>query len=404
MSLLREEGFRRLWLAGSLIGTIRWLEFLAIGVFVFNLTGSPAQIALMTMLRMLPLPLFGAIVGAVAERLSGRRLLLGIVALGIVITAGQAALAWTGQLALWHVGLGAFLSGTIWAVEMPVRRTMMGELAGFERTAAAMGLDAASNNGTRMLGPGLGGLLLELVGIQGAFLLGTVVYVGSGFLLLRLPPDPAPDRRGDLRLLARIIDGFRVIRNDRSIVGTLAVTIVYNVFIWPASSLVPAIGESELHLTAFPIGLLMSGDGVGALIGAVLIATFVRPQHFRGVYLFGVAGYAIGTAVFAVSPNFPVALAVQIAVGMAGACFATMQPTIVFQASPVEARSRIMGVLSVCIGTAVIGFVHLGLLSSWLGAQGAILVTTAEGLVALCLVAVLWPEVRPGAPLRPQRR
>ena len=396
---MAEDGFRRVWLAGTVIGTIRWLEFLAIGVYVFELTGSAAQIAFITMLRMAPLSLLGAFAGALAERLSGRRLLLAMILLGIGASAVQAALAWLDSLALWHVAVGAFLSGVIWAVEMPVRRTMLGELAGAHRVAAAMGLDAASNNGTRMLGPGLGGLLLELVGIHGAFVLGTLLYVAGGLLLLRMPIQP-PDRHGDFRIFARILDSVRLIRSDRSIVGTLAVTIVFNVFVWPASSLVPAIGDTELHLSPFPIGLLMSADGLGALIGAMLVATRARPPQFRGVYIGGVAGFAVFSAVFAVSPGFGTAGLAQIIVGMAGACFATMQPTIIFQSSPVEARSRIMGVLSVCIGTAVIGFLHLGLLSTWLGAQGAILVTSAEGIAALCLVMLVWPEIRPGLPLR----
>ena len=400
LSLIAEDGFRRVWLTGTIVGTIRWLEFLAIGVYVFELTGSAAQVAFMTMLRMAPLPLLGAIVGALGERLSGRRVLLAMVALGLAISAAQALLAWSGQLALWHVGVGAFLSGVIWAAEMPIRRTMLGELAGPDRTAAAMGLDAASNNGTRMLGPGIGGLLLEMVGIHGAFALNALLYVAAGALLLRLVTREPADRLGEFRLLSRILDGVRLIRSDRSIVGTLAVTVVFNVFAWPASSLVPAIGETQLHLSPFPIGLLMSADGLGALIGAMLVATRVRPSHFRGVYVAGVGCFCIASAIFAVSPGVAVAGAAQIAVGIAGACFATMQPTIIFLSSPVEARSRIMGVLSVCIGTAVIGFLNLGMLSAWLGAQGAILVTSAEGLVALCLVAFFWPEIRSGVPLR----
>ena len=404
LSLVAEDGFRRVWLTGAMIGTIRWLEFLAIGVYVLALTGSAAQVAFMMMLRMAPLALLSAVAGALADRLGGRRLLLTVVALGIAASGVQAGLAWFDRLALWHVAIGSFLSGIIWAVEMPVRRTMLGEMAGPNRTAAAMGLDTATNNGTRMLGPGVGGLLLELVGIHGAFALGVLLYAAAGLLLFRLSTQGSLAPLGRFRLFGRILDSVRIIRNDRSIVGTLAVTVVFNVFAWPAASLVPAIGETELHLTAFPIGLLMSADGFGALVGAMLVATFVRPSQFRGAYLSGVAGFCIASAIFALSPGFGVAALAQIAVGIAAACFATMQPTIIFQSAPVEARSRIMGVLSVCIGMAVIGFLHLGLLAAWLGAQGAILVTSAEGIVALCLVMLIWPEVRPRAPLRAPTR
>ena len=204
-SLIADPAFRRVWLAGALIGTVRWLEFLAIGVYVFATTGSAAQVAFMTMLRMAPMALLGAIVGAMAERISKRQLLLGMVALGMVTSGVQALLAWYGVLALWHVAIGATLSGVLWAVEMPVRRTMLGEIGGLERTAAAMALDTASNNGTRMLGPAFGGLLLELVGIHGAFALGVALYAAA------IPAAVRPAARDE----RRAADRLSFIRPDR---------------------------------------------------------------------------------------------------------------------------------------------------------------------------------------------
>lgn len=397
MSLLREDAFRRVWLAGSLIGTIRWIEFLVTGVYVLDITGSPVQVALLTMLRMVPMPLLGAFAGALAERVGRRRLLLGVIAMGLVVSLLQAWLAWTGALALWHVAVGVVVNGAIWAIDMPVRRTMLGELAGPGRTAGAMGLDAATNNATRMLGPGVGGLLLETGGIHGAFLLGAALYVVALVLvrgLRREAPFPAGQA---LQVLARIREGLGAIRQDRALVGTLAVTVVFNVFAWPATAMVPVIGEQQLHLTAFPIGLLMSADGLGALIGAVLVAQGARPERFRGLYLMGVTLFACAFVVFALSPWPLLSGAMQVAAGFGSACFATMQATIVFLSVPAAVRARVMGVLSVCIGTAVVGFVHLGLLAHWLGGPAAVLVTGVEALVALALVLWIWPEVRPRA-------
>ncbi len=398
LSLLGEDAFRRVWLTGSLVGTARWIEFLVTSVYVFELTGSPVQVALLTMLRMLPMPLLGAFAGAIAERVSRRGLLMGVLAGGILASSLQGWLAWSGRLELWHVAAGALVNGTIWAIDMPVRRTMLGELAGAGRTAAAMGLDAATNNATRMLGPGLGGLLLETGGIHGAFLLGAGLYVAGFVLLSGLRIQEGLDTGGPPRILHRILEGLRFIRRDRALVGTLAVTIVFNVFAWPATAMVPVIGEERLHLTAFPIGLLMSADGLGALLGAILVAQGARPERFRGLYLLGVALFAGASIVFAASTWPVLSGAAQVAAGFGGACFATMQATIVFLSAPPAVRARVMGVLSVCIGTAVFGFLHLALLAHWLGGVAAVLVSGTEALVALALVALIWPEVRPKAP------
>lgn len=399
---MAEPAFRRVWMIGALIGTIRWIEFLATSVYVFEQTHSPAQVALLTMLRMAPMAFLGAVAGALAERFSRRGLLLLVLGSGVLASAAQAALAWSGQLELWHVFVGAVMNGIFWSVDMPIRRTMLGELAGTHRTAAAMGLDSATNNATRMLGPSVGGLLLETLGIQGAFLLGAALYVAGWLLLLRLRLAEQVDRSGGFSILERILDGVRMIRDDRAIVGTLAVTVVFNVFTWPVTSMVAVIGEQHLHLSAFPIGLLMSADGLGALVGALLVATRARPGQFRGLYLLGVVSFAIMSICFALSPWPAVSGAAQVLCGLGGACFATMQATIVFLSAPAVARPRIMGVLSVCIGTAVIGFLHLGLLASWLGGQGAVVVSSVEGLIALALVALIWPEIRPRALFKPR--
>ncbi|BBK44386.1 MFS transporter [Allostella vacuolata] len=402
LSLLGEAAFRRVWLVGSLVGTVRWIEFLVVGVYVLDLTGSPVQVALLTMLRMLPMPLLSAFAGAIAERFSRRRLLLAILATGMLVSLLQAWLAWAGSLELWHVAAGVLVNGAIWAIDMPVRRTMLGELAGPGRTAGAMGLDAATNNATRMLGPGAGGLLLEMAGIHGAFLLGAGLYGVGLVLLYRLPREEALPEAGGARIFARIAEGVRAVADDRALTGTLAITVVFNVFAWPATAMVPVIGEQQLHLTAFPIGLLMSADGMGALIGAVLVAQGARPPMFRGLYLAGVALFACASLVFALSPWPVLSGAAQVAAGAGSACFATMQATIVFLSAPPAVRSRVMGVLSVCIGTAVLGFVHLSLLAHWLGGPAAVLVTSAAALAALAAVALVWPEVRPRAPFAPR--
>jgi MFS family permease len=400
-ALLADDAFRRVWLIGAASGTVRWLELLATSVYAFEVTRSPFQVALLLVVRMLPMPILGAFAGALAERFSRRMLLSVIITAGLIGSALQAWLAYAGLLELWHVQLGAALNGVIWAIDMPVRRTMLGELAGPERTAPAMALDTATNNATRMLGPGVGGLLLETSGIDGAFALGAALYVAALLLLAGLKIEAAPERMGGFRILSRVLEGLRIVARDRALVGTMAVTVIFNVLAWPATSMVPVIGEEQLHLSAFPIGLLMSADGLGALIGAVLVAMGARPPHFRGLYVSGVALYLVATAGFALSPWPLLSGALQVGVGIGNSCFATMQATIVFLCAPIAARPRIMGVLSVCIGTALIGFLHIGWLADLLGARTALLVLCAEGSLALALSLVIWPELRPRSPFRP---
>ncbi|MBM3490666.1 MAG: MFS transporter [Alphaproteobacteria bacterium] len=398
LSLLADRAFRRIWLTGVIVGTIRWLEFLAVSLYVLHATGSAFQVAFFTFLRLLPVALLGAVAGAVAERVSARRVLLWLLALGVGTSAGQALLAAGGALQLWHVAAGALLNGLFWATDLPLRRTMLGEIAGPQRTAAAMALDTATNNATRMLGPVLGGLLLETGGIEGGFLLGALLYAVALGLIAGLSRRERVDRASGMRLLARLIEGFRLVGRDPAMVGTLAVTVIFNLLAWPTTALVPVIAEHDLGLSAFLVGLLVSADGLGALAGALLMATLVRPRQFRAVYLGGVAFYAIGTLLFAFSPWPVLSGLLLVLVGAGNASFASMQATIVFLSAPAAARPRVMGVLAVCIGSSAFGFALIGLLASQVGAQAAIVLCSLGALLALALAALAWPAIRPGAP------
>ena len=101
-----------------------------------------------------------------------RRLLLSGLGVTTLVSLLLAILAATKTIELWHIALGAFIGGTFWSIEFPTRRTLLGEIAGMERIGAAMGLDSVTNQITRMIGPAIGGLLLELFGLVAPFVVG----------------------------------------------------------------------------------------------------------------------------------------------------------------------------------------------------------------------------------------
>src|ERR1700723_1657023 len=160
--MVRDTGadYWRLWSVGLVVFTVRWLETVAIGVFVYQRTGSAFVVAMMTMLRLLPMGLFGVFLGALAERFDRRSTLIGVVILMGSTSFVLALLAWTGTLQVWHLAVASFVNGCGWATDNPVRRVMMGEVVGREHMGTAMSLDVGANNASRMFGPTIGGLLL----------------------------------------------------------------------------------------------------------------------------------------------------------------------------------------------------------------------------------------------------
>ena len=399
ISLLSEADFRRVWIAGGVFGTIRWLEMLSVGIYVFDLTGSPFQVALMTFVRMVPMLLFGTIVGALAERLNRKWLLAG----GLAVLSAVSALLWilalTGTIALWHIALGAFFNGIFWATDFPVRRTLLGEIAGTERMSSAMGTDAATNHATRVFGPVMGGLILDTIGLEGTYLFGAVLFAIAAMLVLGLRVGRPIARTSEWSVFANIVEGFRYIRSNRFLLGILAVTVIFNFWGFAFSSLAPVVGREVLRLSAFTIGLLLSTEAVGATLTAVAVAVVGPKRHHTEIYVGGTMVFLLGVLLFSLSHSLVFSLAALFVAGCGLAGFSAMQGTITLLAAPPDMRARVMGAVTLGIGIGPIGTLHVGFLADMFGAAMAITIIAAEGLIALGATLLIWPELRRrGAP------
>jgi len=393
--LLGEPDFRRLWLIGLVVFSVRWLEMLAVAVFAYQRTGSPLVVALLTVLRMLPMALFGALIGAAAERIERRTALVLVMALMLLCSLVLTLLAWSHALEVWHLALASFISGLTWTTDNPVRRTMIGEVVGPERMSAAMSIDVGANNASRMLGPTVGGILLATLGIGGAFTVSVTGYLVAVIVALRVRHRNTAMSSTPAGVLERMIEGLVLVRRDPRLSGTMIITVIYNTFGWPFTSMIPVIGQDNLGLGPAGIGLLASMDGIGAFCGAIAIATCAKTTHFARIFTGGVAIYLSMLPCFALAPGPVFADAVLLLTGLANSGFSIMQATLVYLAAPPEMRGRVFGVLSVCIGVGMIGFLHLGWLASVLGTTWAIMTIGAEGLVALLLTRRWWRAIGP---------
>lgn len=390
IQLLSTANFRRAWLIGGLGGTVRWLEMLSISVFTFDLTGSPLWVALLMVVRMLPMVLFGSIVGAYADRFNRKYLLV----IGLAVVAGTsatlAALALSDLLMLWHVALGAFLSGTYFSTEFPVRRTVLAELAGEANAGTAMALDSATNNATRAAGPLLGGIIYQTIGLEGAYLVGTCIHITSLLLAVSLIYTPVIRVSTQSNLLGELIEGLRYAKENRRILGTLLITAIINMWGFPFATMVPVLGRDDLALSPSWVGFLASAEGTGAFVGALLIAWFAKPRHYGALYVLGSLAFLFAIWAFSHSGDLSTAWTILVTGGLGIAGFAAMQSTILLTSAAPEYRSRIMGLLAVCIGAGPIGVFHIGVLAEWFGARQAMAIMSVEGLLALTLTFRLW--------------
>lgn len=393
--LLTNFQFLCIWLVGIFSGIARWLEMLVAGVYAFDTTGSPFLVALLVILRMLPLVAFGSIVGTFADRLSPKIFMV-VTMFGAILVSGTVfVLFLTGQDSYWLVAFASFVSGLVWTTDMPLRRRMLGDVAGMARVAQAMSLDAATNNATRMLGPLFGGLIYQWQGASGAYMLSAVLYAACVGVLLFVSAKLV--NAGALRPASRALDdlraGFAYVVRDRDVLRIMLVTIIFNVWGFPFLAMIPVVGREELEVSASVIGGLTALEGGGAFLGSLIIASRVRIASYRRLYYFGMLGYlfAAFTAGW-MTDAVPMALAL-IVVGLCASGFSTMQSTLIYTVAPPEMRGRLFGVLVICIGSGLVGFTNIGLMGEWFGGSTAMRIVAAEGLIPLLIIGLGWRQL-----------
>ncbi len=379
--LLRSSDFLRLWLVGAFANAMRWLELLASGLFAWEVTHSALAVTAVVAARQLPQLLFGAFAGAISEAIN-RKLIVMVALVGpAVVSTLLATLAMTGHLELWHVALGNLLSGTMWASEMSTRRRMVGEVAGPHRIVNAIALDSATSAATRMIGPLLGGLAFETLHMSGAYTVTALVQFAGAFAMAGLVHPQITRRLNLARIPAEIAEGLAFAKTKPTIMLVFGITIVTNAFGFAYSGLVAPLGLAAFDVSPALVGLLAAGEPLGALLGGALIAAGFLRMDRRLAFAGGAALFMAALIVMALSPSFWLAFAVLVIGGFGTAGFGNMQSTLMLTEAPPEMRSRLMGIVTVCIGTGPLGILAAGAISDQIGPRGAVIVMAIIGLL-----------------------
>lgn len=393
LPLHRDGRYVRTWCIGWLTGVVRWLELLAYGILAYELTGSPSLVALIALVRFAPMALLSQVIGAAADLVSLHRLLLwsliGAIGVSIVMLAIQAS----GGLLYWHLCASAFCTGVYWASDMPIRRKILGQIAGEDRLARAMSWDYATSNGTRMVGPLIGGVLYQGIGMDGVLVIVLVHYLAALWLGSSLPRDEPKRSARPFRpseVFFGAAEALRLALRNNDMVCIMSITVIFNLWGFPYVAMIPVIGEEHLDLGAASVGYLASIEGAASLLTVIVIGLVARKRSFRILYAAGAFGTLGAIALVGLTEGLGSMIFGLLLVGILTACFAAMQATLVYQAAPAEMRGRYLGLISFCIGAGAVGFANVGLTAEWFGARNAMWIIAAEGLVPAMVVLWRW--------------
>ena len=385
--------FWRLWLVGLVLFLARWVDTLAFSVYIFQKSGSALMVTLTIVMRFLPMGLFGAVAGAIAERFDRRHLLIAL-STGMFATATiLLVLEILGLLQTWHILAACFVGGINSTFDNPNRRLMIGEVVGTAKIGTAMSIDAGTNNGSRTIGPFIAGALFAATGLTGVLIADMALFATAIATALTIRHRAAPGRAEQPSILANIRSGLEICRRDRALAGVLLLTVVFNLFGYPYVGLVPVVGAGSLGLNPTHTGLLASIDGIGSVIGSVLLAYFAKPVFYQRLFVISMVTGFVAIILFAISgAALPAGLALLLT-GMAVSGFATMQNTLMFLLAPPEARGRLLGLLSVAIGMGPIGFLMIGWLSDNIGPENTLIMQPLIGLAVMVLIYRTWSSL-----------
>ncbi len=385
--------YRRLWATGALSGVSRWLEFIALGIYAFELTRSPPAVALLAVLRMMPYVALGFFVGALADRFDRRRLLIIATFVVFATAATMAALIATGHGSYTAVAAATMVSGAFWTIDMPVRRRLLVDSAGQDRVARALGFDNSTNYAMRALGPLIGGAAYQLVGIVGIYALIAGCYALACVLAYRLTVTAKTPGTASPGILSALRLPIGLIFNRRFAV-IMGVTLVYNLVCFPFTTMVPVIAQKDFHLEPFWVGALSACDGIGGTIGALAVGMLGSERTLFRTYFSG--SLALLALMFALSFHLQpsTAVVVLILMGAAAACFSATQYALVHVLSPPEVRGRATGVLSIFIGSSMIGHYLAGQLFDRFASVDAIRAMAVSGIALMLLLGLAWATAR----------
>jgi MFS family permease len=363
-----------------------WMQGIAQGWLLFELTSSPLYLGLFSALRMVMLLSFFILGGIMSDRIDRRRVMLWIQIVSALTALGLAVLVSTQMIRVWHIFVLGALTSTTWAFEQPVRQALLPQLVARDDLANAIALNAVTWNGAGLLGPSLVGLSVARIGIDGCFYVNVVSYLAVIGALLRMHVPTLDLAKGRSSVIDSLRDAFGYVRGETIMMTFLVVSAIFNIFGRSYSTLLPVFAKEVLRLGTSGFGFISAGPGLGTIIGSLTLASLGRVEAKRGLMVSILIAFCACLFAFAVIGDPWLAFGLLVLVGLLSTVFETLL-NISIQLRVDEAfRGRVSGFYGLTGGgLREFGGMQAGFVAEWTSAPIAI----AAGAIVL-LITGYW--------------
>jgi MFS family permease len=392
---LQHRDFRLLWIGQLVSLTGRWMASVAQGWLILRLTDSAFYLGFVGFCTFLPVLLFALVAGVAADRLPRRRALMWTQGSAMALALLLAALTWLGWVRPWQVAAIAFGVGTAGAFDIPIRQSFLQELVGRQDLPNAIALNSLAFNGARLIGPAIGGFVLAAFGEASVFLINGLTYLImlAGLAMMREPQGKRRAPGGGW--LGEIREGLGwVLATPRARIF-LGLVVVSSVFGFPYSVLLPVFARDILDAGSRGLGIMMGATGLGAVTGALYIASRKGVGRAGWVVCRSVILLGAGLVLFSISRDFRLSLALLFLIGFAMLVQLAYSNTALQLMAPGPLRGRIVSLFMLAfLGMAPLGSLLAGAVARQLDTPWAVRIGGSVCLLAGLVSLLRMPAMR----------
>jgi MFS family permease len=389
---LGNRDFRLLFQGNAVTSVGFWMQQVALGWLVLDLTDSPFYLGLASFARSIPMLVVSPFGGVLADRLDRRFLIISTQVSQLVVTGALAVLVFANAVTVGQVLVASLLMGIAMSAHVPARQALIPALVGKDRLANAMALYSLSLNTSRILGPSLAGAVMGWAGVGGCLALQCLGYLWAvaNVLQIRYGARRARGQAG-ATVLQNLVEGLRYCYRTKPIFTQLLIAAIPTIFAYPYMNFLPAFARDVYGMGPEGLGLLMTCMGLGALGGSFAVASRqqIRRKSLVTVVCAGLFGLFL--CFFALTPWPPLALVFLALAGASSSIYMTLNGTIVQELCADEYRGRVSSVYMVTWGLVPVGALPAGILAEAYGAPLAVLL----GGVITCLFVVALLVMKP---------
>jgi MFS family permease len=360
---LRNPSFRTYWI-GNLVSQMgSWVQMVARPWLVYEITHSTAALGMIAFLGAIPLLFLSLLGGVLADRTDRKRLIVVTQMLYMLLAFVLAALVWLKLVQVWQVALLSLLGGIVTAYDMPARQAMVTDMVGRDDLMNAIALNSAAFNFARILGPAVAGFLVEWSGMGWCFFLNGLSFIAVIIPLWRLQFEQHPPQR-DVNVWLSLKEGLAYIGSRRQVLAIMSIVSVASLFALPYGTLMPAFAKEVFGTNAAGMGTLFSANGVGALIGALILARMEGDVRRSTMVTTAAMMLGLSLIAFSYSRTIPVACCFLAMIGLCAVSQNATTNTLIQIIVPDRLRGRVMSAyMMIFQGIMPFGNLQAGLLA-----------------------------------------